>query len=272
MPQAHVIPEGPLASDPARTIAIVGSNPVSLGLARSARGSGFDVRIVQYGEYGAPPASQVRPIQMTSIDELVGASLAIEATGSDPETKMRALSELDATVGRDCVVLTHIERISVTKLAAATAHPARVVGLHLADGAARSGVVEVVRALQTSDAAHEVACRFIRSLGKTPVATKDQPGFLVYRLMIPLLNEACFALQEDLGTVDDVDAAARFGSAEPGPLRMADAIGLDHCLEMAERLQRELGDGKYRPAALLRNYVAAGWLGRKTGRGFYVYP
>jgi 3-hydroxybutyryl-CoA dehydrogenase len=136
---------------------------------------------------------------------------------------------------------------------------------------AAAAPVEIVRALQTSDTAHDEACRFIRALGKNLVRVDDFPGFLVLRMHLPMINEACFVLQEGLASVEDIDAAARLGERGVGPLRMADDVGLDTCLHAMERLHREFGDGKYRPAPILRNYVAAGWLGRKTGRGFYTY-
>ena len=133
-------------------------------------------------------------------------------------------------------------------------------------------LVEVVRALQTSDATYEAICRLANRLGKTCITTKDMPGFVVNRMLIPFINEACFVLQEGLSTVEDIDRAAELGLSHPmGPLKLADLIGLDTCLAIAEVLQRELGEDKYRPPAILRNYVAAGWLGRKTGRGFYDY-
>jgi 3-hydroxybutyryl-CoA dehydrogenase len=133
-------------------------------------------------------------------------------------------------------------------------------------------LVEIVRALQTSDATYETTCALATRLGKTIITTKDMPAFIVNRLMIPQLNEACFALTEGLGTVEDIDLAARLGLNHPmGPFELADLLGLDTVLTIAEVLQHEFGDDKYRPPTILRNYVAAGWLGRKSGRGFYRY-
>jgi 3-hydroxybutyryl-CoA dehydrogenase len=133
-------------------------------------------------------------------------------------------------------------------------------------------LVELVRALQTSEETYAAIRALAERMGKTTITSKDMPGFIVNRMLIPFLNEACFALQEGLGTPEDIDTGAQLGLNHPlGPLALADLIGLDTCLSIAEVLHRELGDDKYRPAALLRNYVAAGWLGRKTGRGFYVY-
>jgi 3-hydroxybutyryl-CoA dehydrogenase len=133
-------------------------------------------------------------------------------------------------------------------------------------------LVEVVRALQTDDATYRTTCELAARLGKTVITARDMPGFAVNRMLIPFINEACFALQEGLGSAEDIDTGAKLGLNHPmGPLELADLIGLDTCLAIAEVLQKEFGEDKYRPATLLRNYVAAGWLGRKTGRGFYRY-
>jgi 3-hydroxybutyryl-CoA dehydrogenase len=133
-------------------------------------------------------------------------------------------------------------------------------------------LVEIVRALQTSEDTYKETCTLSKLLGKTYVTTRDMPGFIVNRMLIPFINEACFTLQDGLGTVEDIDEAARLGLNHPmGPLQLADLIGLDTCLFITEVLQREFGEDKYRPSSLLRNYVAAGWLGRKTNRGFYTY-
>ncbi|HEX7672115.1 MAG TPA: 3-hydroxyacyl-CoA dehydrogenase family protein, partial [Polyangiaceae bacterium] len=161
---------------------------------------------------------------------------------------------------------------SLTKLAGATKRPELVVGMHFMNPVPLMKLVEIVRALQTSEHTYETTSELARRLGKTIVTTKDMPGFIVNRMLIPFINEACFALQEGLGTTEDIDQAARLGLNHPmGPLQLADLIGLDTCLFIAEVLQREFGEDKYRPSALLRNYVAAGWLGKKTNRGFYVY-
>jgi 3-hydroxybutyryl-CoA dehydrogenase len=199
---------------------------------------------------------------------LAGAALVIDATSGDLEARRRGLRELDAVLDAATVIaVVTTSTDSITELAAATQHPDRVVGLHIPE---HSEVVEVVGAVQTSGDTLDVACRAVGALGKTVVRTLDHPGFLVHRLLIPLINEACFALQQGIGTVEDIDRAVRCGADAQGPLRTADAIGLDRCLAIAEQMQREFGD-KYRPAPLLRNYVAAGWLGRKARRGFYEY-
>jgi 3-hydroxybutyryl-CoA dehydrogenase len=261
MAQAHVIPQAILRAVPRHdwTIGIVGgSEPAARTLVQAARRSGFQVRIVAPG-------------RAFSGGELDGASLVVDASSDDAGDKVATLRNLDAALGPDTVLLTHTSGASVTKLAAATKHPERIVGLHMMQPTDSTAPVEVVRALQTSNAAHDEACRFVRAIGKTLVRVNDFPGFLVHRLHLPMINEACFMLQEGLASLEDIDAAVRLGDAGMGPFRMADEIGLDTCLLEMERLHREFGDGKYRPAPMLRNYVAAGWLGRKTGRGFYTY-
>lgn len=272
MAQAHVIPQAIPESFKRTvprhdwTIGIVGgAEPTGRALAQAALRCGFHVRIVDGGLTTMHSRLQV----CSSIGDLGGVSVVVDA--SSGEGKLETVRDLDATLDPDTVILTYTAGSSVTKLAAATKHPERVVGLHIAQPAATGAPVEVVRALQTSDTAHDEACRFLRALGKTLVRVNDFPGFLVQRLHLPMINEACFVLQEGLASLEDIDAAVRLGDGAMGPLRLADEIGLDVCLSAMERLHREFGDGKYRPAPILRNYVAAGWLGRKAGRGFYTY-
>jgi 3-hydroxybutyryl-CoA dehydrogenase len=254
MTQAHpisgAIPE--LLSCQADRIGLFGSGAKVVTLARMATRHGFRVRASEDPR------------------DLRDAALVIEATGDDLETKRRALSNLEGAIDEDAILATETAMLSVSALAAGTARPERIVGIHVvrSEGAE---LVEIIRALQTSDAAHRAARRILRAFGQSIVCADDRAGFLVFRLLIPVINEACFALQEGLATVEDIDRAARLGSNSPGPLRTADSIGLDHCLAAAEHLQRQFGDAKYRAAPLLRNYVAASWLGKKTLRGFYSY-
>jgi 3-hydroxybutyryl-CoA dehydrogenase len=278
-----------------RFVGIVGSGPVACSIALAAARRGCEVTLVDprpgaveealvsiesaatwlaaRGRLeGLAPATLLARIRGSKLLASVGdAPVVVEATSDGREAKQTALRHLDACLAADIVIATVTTTDSVSQLAAIAKHPERVVGLHFVEPGGGE-VVEVIRALQTAKESNEAAVRFVQALGKTAVSAADQPGFLVYRMMIPFINEACFALQEGIGTVDDIDRAARaFGDAQ-GPLRTADVIGLDRCLFMAEQLQREFGDDKYRPAPLLRNYVAAGWLGRKTARGFYEYP
>jgi 3-hydroxybutyryl-CoA dehydrogenase len=170
------------------------------------------------------------------------------------------------------VIATNTSAIPITKLAAHTRRADRVIGMHFMNPAAVMKLVEIIRGLQTSDQTVQTTRALAERLGKDVIGSNDMPGFIVNRMLIPFLNEACFALQEKLGSPEDIDRGAKLGLNHPmGPLELADLIGLDTVLYMAEVLHRELGDDKYRPPTILRNHVSAGWLGRKTGRGFYTY-
>ena len=196
----------------------------------------------------------------------------IEAATEDQTLKQQIFRELDENTPEGAILASNTSSISVTKLAGATKRPDKVVGMHFMNPVPKMSLVEIVRALQTSDATHETTRALAERLGKTCITTNDMPGFVVNRMLIPFINEACFVLQEGLCSAEDIDEAAKLGLSHPmGPLRLADLIGLDTCLAISEVLQREFGEDKYRPPAILRNYVAAGWLGRKTGRGFYDY-
>lgn len=205
-------------------------------------------------------------------DALAGADIVVEAATENVELKLKILRAADAAMAKGAILASNTSSISITKLAAATGRPERVMGMHFMNPVPVMKLVELVRALQTSDETYGAIRALAERMGKTTITSKDMPGFIVNRMLIPFLNEACFALQEGLGTPEDIDTGAQLGLNHPlGPLALADLIGLDTCLSIAEVLHRELGDDKYRPAALLRSYVAAGWLGRKTGRGFYTY-
>jgi 3-hydroxybutyryl-CoA dehydrogenase len=198
--------------------------------------------------------------------------LVVEAATENPELKAKIFAAADQAMREGAILASNTSSISITKLAACTKRPERVIGMHFMNPVPVMKLVELVRALQTSDETYSAVRALAERMGKTTITSKDSPGFIVNRMLIPFVNEACFALQEGLGTPEDIDAGAALGLNHPlGPLALADLIGLDTCLAIAEVLHRELGEDKYRPAALLRNYVAAGWLGRKTGRGFYVY-
>jgi 3-hydroxybutyryl-CoA dehydrogenase len=172
----------------------------------------------------------------------------------------------------DAILASNTSSIPLTRIAAAATHPERVIGMHFMNPVPVMQLVEIIRALQTSDATYATTRALAERMGKTTVLSKDMPGFIVNRILIPMINEACFALQEGLGSAQDIDTAMKLGTNQPmGPLTLADFIGLDTCLSIAEVLHKGLGEDKYRPAPLLRQHVEAGWLGRKSGRGFFRY-
>lgn len=198
--------------------------------------------------------------------------LVVEAIVEDPAVKFALFAELDRLAPSHALLCSNTSSISITKIAAATARPDRVVGVHFMNPVPLMPLVELVKGLLTSPETLDLAESFARGLGKTTVVSKDLPGFIVNRLLIPMLNEACFALQDGVASVEAIDRAIHLGLNHPmGPLRLADLIGLDTVLAIAEVLHRELGEDKYRPAPLLRNLVAARNLGNKTGVGFYDY-
>ena len=203
---------------------------------------------------------------------LADADIVVEAATENESLKRALFERADAAMKEGAILASNTSSLSITKLAACTKRPESVIGMHFMNPVPVMKLVEVVRALQTSDETYAAVRNLAERMGKTVITSADRPGFIVNRMLIPFINEACFALQEGLGSAEDIDAGAKLGLNHPlGPLALADLIGLDTCLAIAEVLHRELGEDKYRPAALLRNYVAAGWLGRKSGRGFYPY-
>lgn len=279
-----------------RTVGVIGAGQMGRGIAQVAAQTGLSVTLLDVDEATAAKGKDTIARQLAKLvekgkieagareellarvtpagryDALASADVVVEAATESFELKAKLFAAADAAMRDGAILASNTSSISITKLAAVTRRPAQVIGMHFMNPVPVMKLVELVRALQTSDETYATIRALSERMGKTTITSKDMPGFIVNRMLIPFLNEACFALQEGLGTPEDIDTGAQLGLNHPlGPLALADLIGLDTCLSIAEVLHRELGDDKYRPAALLRNYVAAGWLGRKTGRGFYMY-
>lgn len=208
----------------------------------------------------------------TDLARAAECDLVIESIVEDLATKRALFASLAPHLRPDAILASNTSSISITKLAAASGRPDRVVGMHFMNPVPLMKLVEIVRGLPTSDATYKTTVGLAQRFGKTTIGARDIPGFIVNRVLIPLLNEACYALYEGLGSASDIDTGVKLGLNHPmGPLELADLIGLDTVLAIAGVLHHELGDDKYRPCPLLRQHVAAGWLGKKTGRGFYQY-
>jgi len=209
----------------------------------------------------------------TSVETGVAeADLVVEAVPEKAELKYALFKTLDGAAPPEAILASNTSSISITEIAARTGRPDRVIGMHFMNPVPVMKLVEVIRGLATSDETTASVMALSERLGKTPVEVNDFPGFVSNRVLLPMINEAVFALMEGVATAEAIDQVMKLGMAHPmGPLTLADLIGLDTCLNILEVLHRELGDDRYRPCPLLRKYVAAGWLGRKSGRGFYTY-
>jgi 3-hydroxybutyryl-CoA dehydrogenase len=211
--------------------------------------------------------------RVAPVDELAAADLMIEAVVEDEQVKLDVFRRADTSLPPEAILASNTSSIPITTLAAATNRPAQVIGMHFFNPVPVLKLVEVIRALQTSDETAAAIVALARELGKEPAEARDYPGFVSNRILMPFINEAAYALLEGVAEPEAIDTIAKLGFAHPmGPLALADLIGLDTCVAIMEVLERGLGNPKYAPCPLLRQYVAAGRLGRKTGRGFYEYP
>jgi 3-hydroxybutyryl-CoA dehydrogenase len=279
-----------------RPVAVIGAGTMGSGIAQVFAAAGRQVylgdrdeaslkrgvasigksldRLVKKGTLDAPAREQVlgRIRSATQGLPLAECGLAVEAVPERLDLKKAVLQELDRALPPDSILATNTSSISITELAAATSRPARVIGMHFMNPVPLMPLVEVVRGLETSEETVSATMEEARALGKTPVLVEDRPGFVSNRILLPMINEAVFALQEGVATREAIDTVMKLGMNHPiGPLALADLIGLDVCLDILEVLHRGFGDDKYRPCPLWRTMVAAGRLGRKSGRGFYEY-
>jgi 3-hydroxybutyryl-CoA dehydrogenase len=279
-----------------QSVAVVGAGQMGAGIAQVAARAGLDVCLSDQAEGQATQAVSKLEARLRRQEgegklpagttaELVGrirtggplfgvaeADLVIEAIPEKLELKTHLFRSLSSLAKHTAILASNTSSLSITRLASETKRPELVIGMHFMNPVPVMKLVEVVRGTLTSDITLESVLELTARLGKQSIVSQDRPGFLVNRILIPLLNEACFALEEGVGKKEDIDAGARLGLGHPlGPLELADLIGLDTVLSIAEILHRDFGDPKYRPCTTLRNLVQAGLLGRKTGRGFYVY-
>lgn len=276
-------------------IAVIGAGQMGNGIAHVAALAGYQVKLIDISEnqlavtQAAITSNLERQLKknVITLPQLEAAKvnisygtkltdidvdLVIEAVSENIALKQKLLGDIAATVQPGCILATNTSSISITQLAAVTNRPEKVIGLHFMNPVPVMQLVEVIRGLATSDATFNTVAAIVAKLNKTMVVSKDYPGFIVNRILMPMINEAIYAVYEGVSSVEDIDIAMKLGTNQPmGPLALADLIGLDTCLAIMQVLHLGFSDSKYRPCPLLINYVNAGWLGRKSGKGFYSY-
>jgi 3-hydroxybutyryl-CoA dehydrogenase len=279
-----------------QNIGVIGAGTMGNGIAQVCATAGFNVTLLDISESALQKAvatvgknldrqvakETLTPQQKqatldrirtsTDYSSLRDVQLVIEAATENLDLKLRVLQQIAAQVSDECVIASNTSSLSITQLAASVSQPERFIGLHFFNPVPVMGLIEVIRGLQTSDATHKLALDMATTLGKTAITAGNRPGFVVNRILVPMINEAVLVFQEGLASAEDIDAGMRLGCNQPiGPLALADLIGLDTLLSILEAFYDGFNDSKYRPAPLLKEMVAAGYLGRKTGRGFHAY-
>ncbi|MBW8357288.1 3-hydroxybutyryl-CoA dehydrogenase [Pseudomonas protegens] len=277
-------------------IGVIGAGTMGNGIAQVCAQAGFDVTLLDIAQGALEKALATigknldRQVSKGTLSEddkraaldkiristdysvLKDAQLVIEAATENLDLKLKVLQQIAAQVSAECVIASNTSSLSITQLAASVSAPERFIGLHFFNPVPVMGLIEVIRGLQTSDATHALAMNMAERLGKTAITAGNRPGFVVNRILVPMINEAILVFQEGLASAEDIDAGMRLGCNQPiGPLALADLIGLDTLLAILEAFYDGFNDSKYRPAPLLKEMVAAGYLGRKTGRGFHTY-
>jgi len=275
-----IVGAGTMGNGIAQACAVAGIHVVMVDISDAAVGKGLAAisssldRLVKKERLSVADceAALARIKGSTQYEDLKAAQLVIEAATENYDLKVKIVKQIDAMVAPEVIIASNTSSISITKLAAVTSRADRFIGMHFFNPVPVMALVEIIRGLQTSDATHAAVQAMAVALGKSPITVKNAPGFVVNRILVPMINEALFVLAEGLATPEDIDAGMKLGCNQPiGPLALADMVGLDVCLAVMEVYLQEFGDSKYRPCPLLKEMVAAGRLGRKTGQGVYSY-